>query len=234
MRVGSRRIHVRLRHAVLAATGVAAAAAASAEERQWYAGAAVESASITVLRGNDVFSGDWDFGPSSSGYGVHGGLRLLKHLAVEGGVQRIRNVSWTEDVTAIPGVAGFYTSQVAFDAALDQVLVVGLLPFARIWEGYVKGGVGHYRFDGEQTLTALTGGPSPTRPVSKHGTSFPITFGVSVALAPSWRLAIEVSSITVDESFLGIPGGNSASLGGWLIGADYRFGRKSSDSVAAR
>ena len=234
MRVFSYRASVCLRHAVFAATWVAAAAAASAEERQWYAGAAVESQSITVLRGNDVFSGDWDFGSSSSGYSVHGGLRLLKHVAVEGMVRRVRNVKWTEDVTAIPGVPGLYSSRVEFDAALDQVLVVGMLPFAKIWEGYIKGGVGHYGFDGEQTLTGLTGGPSVTRPVSKHGSNFPLAVGVSVAVAPSWHLAIEVSSITIDESFLGIPGGNSASLGGWSIGAEYRFGRKSSGSEALR
>ena len=189
---------------------------------------------ITVLRGDDVFSGDWEFGPSSSGYSVRGGLRLMKYLGIEGGVQRIRNVKWTEPFSAVPGVPGFFESQVAFDATAEQIVVVGILPFARIWEGYIKGGIGSYRFDGQQALSSLTGGPPLTRPVSTHGANLPLAVGVSVAIGRSWHLALEISSMEIDESFLGISSNDSASLGGWSLGAEYRFGRKVSNGDAQR
>lgn len=231
------RLSGRLRRAASAATLVAAvstASGASAAEKQWYAGAAVDIASITVLRGDDVFSGYYDYGPSSSGYSIHGGLRLSRHLAVEAGFQRLRNVRWTEPFATVADVSGLYTSQVAFDSALDQICVVGVFPIGRIWEAYIKGGVGSSRFSGQQTLTDLTGVASLTRPVSLHETSVPLGAGFKVAVGKSWRLGVEISSVDIKESFLGVSSSDSASLGAWSIGAEYRFGEHRSNGEGSR
>jgi hypothetical protein len=225
----------RLRHAALAATLLAAAStgsAASGAERQWYAGVTVDRASISVLRGDDVFSGYYDYGPYSSGYSLRGGLRLSRHLAVEAGFQRLGGVKWTEPYASVAGVSGLYDSQTTFDSAIDEICVVGTLPIGKIWELYLKGGVASYRFSGEQTLTDLTGAASVTRPVSLHGNAIPIAGGVKVAVGKSWNLGLELSAIEIKESFLGITNNDSASLGGWSIGAERRFGghRGSSDT----
>jgi len=208
-----------LRRAALAAAAVAVSSAAWAEPKEWYVGAATESVSISVLRGNDVFSGNYDYGPHSSGYSVHGGVRLRKYLGIDVGARRVSDVKWTEPF----GISGLYESHTTFDAAIDQICVVGLLPIGERWEVYIKGGVGSYRLDGEQTFTDLTGA-SLTGPVAMHGTDIPIAGGVTLAVGKNWHLALELSSVTIKESFIGVSSNDSASLGGWSLGADYRFG----------
>jgi hypothetical protein len=152
---------------------------------------------------------------------------VLKHIGVEAGIQRIQDLGLTEPLSmSVRGLVGQY----AFDARLERIVVVGMWPFANIWEAYVKGGVGSYRFDGHQTLTDSTGAQVATRPLDERRTNLPIALGVSAGVGPSWHIVLDLSSISVDKSILGLSGDESASLGGWSIGAEYRFGRRSSGS----
>jgi hypothetical protein len=203
----------------------------AAEKPQWYAAAALESQQISIMHGNDPFSDNYEFGPRGSGYSVRGGLRVLKHLGVEAGIQRIQNVEVTEPLSmSVRGLVG----HLELDAQLERIVVVGMWPFARIWEAFLKGGVGSYRLDGQQALTDPAGAPVLTRPVSQRHTDLPIALGVSAAVGPSWHVVLELSSIEVEKSLLGLSGDDSASLGGWAIGAEYRFGHGSSGSDTGR
>jgi hypothetical protein len=203
----------------------------AAEKPQWYAAAAFESQQISIMHGKDPFSDNYEFGPRGSGYGARGGLRMLKHLGVEAGIQRIQDVELTEPLSmSVRGLVGHLT----FDAQLERLVVVGMWPFARVWEAYLKGGVGSYRFEGQQALTDPAGAPVLTRPVSQRHTDLPIALGVSAAVGPSWHVVLELSGIEVEKSILGLSGDNSASLGGWSIGAEYRFGHGSGGSDIGR
>jgi hypothetical protein len=206
---------------------VVTATAASAEEGGWYAGVAVDRSSISVLHGANMYYAPWESGPSSSGYTLRGGLRVNKHVAVELGFQQKRDLKWTEPFATVSDVPGLFDSHVAFDAAVQQVSALGVWPFARVWEAYVKGGLASYRFTGEQTLTDVISGTALlSRAVSTSGHNYVLGFGVGATFGQNWHASIDVSGFDFDESFLGAAGAH-ASLGSWSLGLEYRVGRRS-------
>src|SRR5262245_42912868 len=104
-----------LRNALVAIAALGAAAAAPAQHNRWFVGANLDSASLTVARGDpDPFgNGYWEFGPSTTGYTVRGGLRVNRYFALEGAWQRRSDLSWSEPFATVAGVPpGLYDSSV--------------------------------------------------------------------------------------------------------------------------
>jgi hypothetical protein len=202
------------------------AAAASAGDREWYLGAKIDSTSVTVtIDCPSAYYCDYRTGQTETGYELRGGLRLGPHLAVDFGYQRASGLKFTEPSTTFADLPGIYDSQVVFDASVAHASVTGIMPFYEIFEVYGRGGVGLYGLSGEQSLTDVTGGPSLSRSVSKHGTGFSLGFGVGATVAKSWHLSLESESVFIAQSFLGVTGAESASLDTIALGVERRFGR---------
>jgi hypothetical protein len=216
-----------LYNAVVAVGLVVIATAASAEEGAWYAGMMADSSSVSVLHGANLYVAPWESGPGSSGYTLRGGRRVNKHIAVELGFRQTANLEWTEPFATVSGLPGVYESEVSFDATVQQLSVLGVWPFARVWEAYVKGGFASYRFTGTQTLTDVLGGAAPlSRSVSTSSHNYGFGFGVGATFKQNWHASMEVSSFNIDESFVGATGAHAA-LDTWSVGLEYRFGRRS-------
>ena len=85
---------------------------------------------------------DGDYGATGSGYGVRGGLRVNRHLAVELAAARRNGMDWTEP----PGDSNPYTSHVAFDGKFNEICALGIVPFLKVWDVYARGGISPYRW----------------------------------------------------------------------------------------
>ena len=219
-----RRPRVVRRLAAIAAA-VLVTATASAQEEKWYAGATVDNARIGVARHGDAFS--FDFGSSAFGYSVRGGLRLTKHIGVDFALQHTSDLEWTEPLANVSGVPGLYDNHVAFDTNDAQVSGVGILPFAKIWEGFVRFGIDFQRHSGQQVLTTPSGGTLLTRPISGDDITYVTGVGVGVTLGDGWHLSLEFQQLGLDESIIGV---NSDNAIGWVsntaFGVERRFGRR--------
>ena len=228
MQAASHRRSMRfVRHAVIfAATLLGVAAAASAEERGWYLGMMLDNTAVDVTRGDCSYSYcDTETGPSEAGYALRGGLRLNRHLAVDFALRRNSGVQWTESFASVPGVPGMYESRVVFDANIAQAAVVGILPFGRVFEGFVRGGIESYQLSGKQSLTDQTGGPSLSRPVSDHGVRLLLGLGVGATVAKTWHVSLEYQTVTIDHTFVGVASGDDVWLDTIGFGIERRFGR---------
>ena len=199
---------------------------ASAQEAKWYAGATLDNARISVARTGDAFS--YDVGSSAFGYAVRGGLRLTKHIGVDFALQHTSDLEWTEPLASVAGVPGLYDSHVVFDTDDAQVSGVGILPFARIWEGFLRFGVDFQRQSGRQLLTTPLGGALLTRSVSGNEITYVTGVGIGVTVANDWHLQVEFQSLGLDESILGIAdsGESFAWVTNFAFGVERRFGRR--------
>jgi hypothetical protein len=196
---------------------------ASAQEAKWYAGAMLEDARIGVARSGDPFS--YEVGSGAFAYALRGGLRLTKHIGVDFALQHTSDLKWTEPSVNVPGV-GLYNSSVAFDTNDAQISGVGILPFAKIWEGFVRFGIDFNRHSGQQLLTNPFGGATFTRAISGNDITYVNGVGVGVTLAEVWHLKLEFASLGLDESIIGVDDDQAfAWVSTMAFGVERRFGR---------
>ena len=221
------RVRIARRLAVIAAMLVGGTA--SAQEAKWYVGAQVDTARVSVARGGDAFS--YDLGSSAFAYGLRGGLRLTKHIGVDFALQHTSDLEWTEPLANVSGVPGLYDNHVTFDTDDAQVSGVGVLPFARIWEGFLRVGVDFQRHSGQQVLTNPLGGTLLTRPISGNDVTYVVSVGIGVTVGHGWHLSLETQSLGLDDSIVGADDEDTfAWVGNIAFGVERRFGRSRADT----
>jgi len=204
---------------------------ASAQEA-WYTGVALDNARISVARTGDAFS--YDLGSSAFGYAFRGGVRITKHIGVDFALQHTSDLEWTESLASVSGVPGLYDDHVSFDTNDLQVSGVGILPFAKIWEGFVRLGVDFQRHSGQQVLTNPFGGTLLRRSISGDDITYVTGVGIGVTVGHDWHLRLEFQSLGLDESILGVSdnGDAFAWVSNLAFGVERRFGRSRADARA--
>jgi len=204
---------------------------ASAQEA-WYTGIALDNARISVARTGDAFS--YDLGSSAFGYAFRGGLRITKHIGVDFALQHTSELEWTESLASVSGVPGLYDNHVTFDTNDLQVSGVGVLPFAKIWEGFLRVGLDFQRHSGQQVLTNPFGGALLTRSISGDDLTYVTGVGIGVTVGHDWHLQLEFQSLGLDESIIGVNDNGDAFA--WVtnvaFGVERRFGRSRADASA--
>jgi len=197
---------------------------ASAQEA-WYTGVTLDNARISVARTGDAFS--YDLGSSAFGYALRGGLRITKHIGVDFALQHTSDLEWTESLASVPGVPGLYDNHVTFDTNDLQFSGVGILPFAKIWEGFLRVGVDFQRHSGQQQLTNPLGGTLLTRSISGDDITYVTGVGIGVTVGDDWHLQLEFQSLGLDESTIGVSdhGDAFAWVTNLAFGVERRFGR---------
>jgi hypothetical protein len=219
----SRRAATRLRGALtLGAACAATCPAQAAEPLEWYAGLSRTDNHVEVWR-----SYAWEQGAVRDGIGFRGGVRLREHLALEFGVLHTSDLEWHECCLSALNSLTFYDTRTSFDLLAEQVSVLGVWRFARIWDVFVKGGLVHYHADGAQTLfDGVSSAALQTRQISKSASDGAIGFGVGVDVGPNWHIRTEWQTFTVANDFLSVQYGDWSTLDTLALGVDYRFGRR--------
>jgi hypothetical protein len=206
--------------AALVSVGVAAQPEPPQEISGFYAGAGVGSTEPASYN-NDYWYSDVESGSSATSATLFAGYRVNRYVAVEAAYLDAGDVGWRESLVYVPDFLGVYNTDIDLDVSATQVSVSGILPFANIWEGYLRGGVAFWEADGTQQFTPSFGGPVVRRSVSDSGSGFLFGIGGRVRLLP--QLPQLGSGLDVDEDLFAIDD-DSGTMDTFLLALQYRFG----------
>jgi hypothetical protein len=204
------------------AIGAILGTAHAAEPVQWYAGLSHANAHVEVWRGFG-----WEQAGVRDSLAVRGGVRLRKHLALELGLLSADDLEWHEYYAPISGLPHTYDAVATFDTSSQRLSVLGILPFGRIWEGFVGGGLVRYRVSGSLALRdAWNDAQLAPRSISRRGHDSSFGFGVSASVKQAWRIRVEFQTFGLATDFLAVPEGDWPTLDTFEVGVDYRFHRR--------
>lgn len=168
--------------------------------RGWYLGGGLAVNNVFTNEDNGLY-GSSERGDSDTGFIVNGGYRFNRYFAAEfgyldGGSPRF------ESISVVPDEPGPVFTDVVQQTEAWQASIVGILPFARIWEIYAKGGVAFWDATAQQVLTPLTGPPSTERQVDRDGTDFLVGIGFGVSIRKHLHLRFEAQAFRTDDDLL--------------------------------
>ncbi len=205
------------------AAGAAAQSEPPAELRGFYAGAGVGS-SEPVSFEDDYWYSDTESGDSATSTLAFAGYRFNPYVAVETSYLDAQDTGWSGSLVYVPDLLDFYNTDADLDFSASQLAVIGILPFARIWEVYLRGGLAFWDADGEQRLTPSFGGAAVNRVVDDSGTGLLVGLGGGVTLPGNFHLRLELQVFDIDEDVLAAADADGATLDTFVLDLQYRFG----------
>jgi Outer membrane protein beta-barrel domain len=224
--MGSRSRLLRVASFVAACIG---ANASAGSETGFYFGAGAGGSNVSVTDWNNNGHNDccdyyYQDGDGDTAFVGHVGYRFLPYLAVEVGYLDSGNPRWNENGVFIGELGDFFNLSVDLKKLeATQVSVLGILPFASIWEAYVRGGVAYWSADADQTAIGTFNGALFRRSVNKSDAGFLFGVGIGATPLPHWHFRVEVQTYSIDQDLLG--GYGDASVDSALFEAEYRFGK---------
>lgn len=191
-----------------------------------YVGAGLSSANVSVSYGTYYgwCCGYWDYeaGEEDTGYGIHAGYRVNRYFAVEAVYLEAGSLGWQESFVYVPDLNGIYNNDVQLDYSAGELLASGVLPFAKRWELYLKGGIAFWEAQSRQRLFDVVTGETIARTVDGDDQDFVFAIGLGVSFARAWHLRMEFSSIMLDETLLNADDGD-ATVDVLTLEMQYRF-----------
>ena len=189
-----------------------------------YVGVGIGASNVSVYD-SDSYHGDccdynYESGDADTSFSAHVGYRFLPYLAVEAGYLDAGKPSWHENFVYIPSLGDVFDNYVDAKMEAAQLSGLAILPFARIWEAYVKVGAAYWWADADQTAISPFNGASFRRTVHDDDAGFLAGFGIAISPAPHWNLRIEAQTYAIDEHVLNAHG--DASLGSVLFEVQFR------------
>lgn len=193
--------------------------------RGFYAGAGIGDAEPTGWEDDDdyYYFSDSESGDSDTSLSVFAGYRFNRYLAAEVGWFDGGTMGWDQALVYVPDLLDVYNTDVDLEVTSVNASVLGILPFAGIWEGYLRGGVAFYDGSADQRLTPSFGGATIERSVDDSGTDLLFGIGIGVTLFGRAHLRLEYQSFLIDEDLLA-GGVDSTSVDTILLDVQYRFG----------
>jgi hypothetical protein len=219
----------RIRATLIVLLSAALCGEAHAADSGFYVGAGGGGSNVSVSDWNNDDHDDccdyyYQDGDADSAFSAHVGYRFLPYLAVEVGYLDSGEPEWNENAVFIGELGDFFNLSVDFKKLeATQVSVLGILPFATIWEAYVRGGAAFWTADADQTAIGTFNPALFRRSLNKNDTGYLFGIGLGVTPLPHWHLRLEVQTYSVDQDLLG--GYGDASVESALFEAEYRFGR---------
>lgn len=188
----------------------------------FYAGGSIGGSDVSVAS-DDGFFPSYLTGEEDSASELHFGYRVRRHLGAEFGYFEA-GPAWERFVYPSQFNEVFrYAAEL--DVRVTQLSVVGILPFARLWEAYAKGGIAFSQADADQALTRMSDGAAlATGRLDRSHTGPVIGFGVGASPTPAWHVRLEIQSFEVDGELLSVA--NPTSIDTWLLSFQYSFGAK--------
>jgi hypothetical protein len=211
---------------VQVAIGIAAMLGA---QRAWaesplgfYAGGSIGGSDVSVASDDGFFQSSLT-GEEDSVSELHFGYRVRRHLGAEFGYFEA-GPAWERFVYP-PQFNEVYRYAAQLDVGVTQLTVVGVLPFARLWEAFAKGGVAFSQADADQTLTRMSDGATlATGRVDRSHAGPIVGLGVGASPTPAWHVRLEMQSFEVEGELLSVA--SPTSIDTWLLSFQYSFGAK--------
>lgn len=205
------------------AAGAQWAPAESAQSVQgFYAGAGVGDAEPTSWD-NDYWYSDVESGDGDTSLSVFAGYRFNRYLAAEVGWFDAGSMGWDQSLVYVPDLLDVYNTDVDLEVTTLNATVIGILPFARIWEAYIRGGAAFYDASADQRLTPSFGGVTVERSVDDSGADFLFGIGIGLTLFERAHVRLEFQSFFIDEDLIAVEE-DTASVDTFLLDVQYRFG----------
>jgi len=201
--------------------------AADETPRGFYLGAGIGSSSPSSFEGSGWYYWDTETGDSEASVIVFGGYRLNRYVAFELGYIDAEDTGFSDTLVFVPELLDIYNTDIDLDVSAAQLSVLGILPFAQIWEVYLRGGLAFWDAEAEQRLTPSFGGAPVSRNVDDDGTGILIGLGVGVTLFERFHVRLEYQTFEIEEDLLADADLDGASLDTLLLDLQYRFGRGS-------
>jgi hypothetical protein len=219
-----------LRVALLFGGAVVALQAFAANEPGFYVGAGVGSSNVSVTDWNDNNHNNnccndnyyYQEGDSDTAVSAHVGYRFMPYVAVEVGYVDSGQPQWNENGVYIGELGDFFNLSVDLKKLEStQVSALGILPFASIFEAYLRLGAAYWSADADQVAIGTFSGALFRRSVNKDDVGFLFGVGIGATPIPHWHFRIEVQTYSIDKDLLG--GYGNASTDTVLAEAEYRF-----------
>ena len=191
----------------------------------WYTGVAAGSSHIEVYRGGWLGLGWWEKGPSEAASLVFGGYRLNEHLAFDLSYLRAGDLAWHEQGAAVTGLPGIYDTTTVMGTSAFQLSALGILPFARIWEVYLRGGASWYSVEAIHQAIDYYDGQEFHRSVAADDAGILLGLGIGATLSEHWHVWVEYQTFDIYPELINVDERDSATVDTMILGVDYRFGR---------
>ena len=190
----------------------------------FYAGAGAGAAEPTSWD-NDYWYSDVESGDSDTSFSVFAGYRFNRYLAAEVGWFDAGTMGWNQSLVYVPDLLDVYNTDVDLEVTAVNATVIGILPFARIWEAYIRGGAAFYDASADQRLTPSFGGATVERSVDDSGADLLFGIGIGLTLFDRAHVRLEFQSFFIDEDLIAAEA-DTASVDTFLLDVQYRFGRE--------
>jgi len=214
---------------VCCACVVVVASAATAATSGFYVGGGAGSANTSIEEGNYCYyyyancdGFDYSTGDEDTAFTVHGGFRFGPHFAVEVGYLNAGAPEWSEGFVYLPELDDVFDNFVELNLEAAQLCIVGILPFANVWEVYAKAGVSYWWADADQLLVRTIDGEPIERRVDDEDADLLIGIGVGFSFTPRWHLRAEFQSFGIESDLLNAD--DDASLDTILVELQFRPG----------
>lgn len=207
---------------ILAYSGASAQLADAGTTRGFYGGVGFGDAEPTSWD-NDYWYSDVDSGDGDTSLSVFAGYRFNRYLAAEVGWFDAGTMGWDQSLVYVPDLLDVYNTDVDLEVTAVNATVLGILPFARVWEAYIRGGAAFYDADADQRLTPSFGGATVERSVDDSGADLLFGIGIGVTLFQRAHVRLEFQSFFIDEDLIAVED-DTASVDTLLLDVQYRFG----------
>lgn len=207
---------------ILAHSGASAQLADAGTTRGFYGGVGFGDAEPTSWD-NDYWYSDVDSGDGDTSLSVFAGYRFNRYLAAEVGWFDAGTMGWDQSLVYVPDLLDVYNTDVDLEVTAVNATVLGILPFARVWEAYIRGGAAFYDADADQRLTPSFGGATVERSVDDSGADLLFGIGIGVTLFQRAHVRLEFQSFFIDEDLIAVED-DTASVDTLLLDVQYRFG----------
>ncbi|MCX7064628.1 MAG: outer membrane beta-barrel protein [Proteobacteria bacterium] len=215
--------------ALLVIAVLAAASSATAADAQgFYFGGGVGSTWLSVYDNNNndccyyYYDNNYNSETSDSfaSFTAFAGYRFGSFVAAEVGYFYADNPEWNEYSTYIGELDDVFDSFVQLDYESVQISVLGILPFADIWEAYLRGGASFSKVQGDRNLVRVFDGALFEGTIDNDDTEFLFGIGVGVNLTPSLHVRLEFNTVPIDNNIINANG--DASIDSVKIEAVFR------------
>ncbi|MBT8442209.1 MAG: porin family protein [Gammaproteobacteria bacterium] len=218
-----------MRWVALLLTALAVPLAAVGEEatlRGWYVGGGPALNNVFTNEDSDYGYGSSERGSSDTGFIFNGGYRFNRYLAIEAGYLDGAEPRF-QSISIAPGGNVLYETDITQKTEAIEASVVGIFPFLKIWEIYVKGGIAAWDASARQRLMPLPGfgAPAIEQTVARDGVDLLVGVGFGVTVWRNLHLRFEVQAFRTDDALLFVEGdGREARFDSFTAEVHWRFG----------
>jgi len=186
---------------------VSAVASTAADEADgagpWYLGAgfALTDLSAGSYGGRSQAGDSTDF---DTGLVVTGGYQFTPYIAAELGYVDGGEPTFNSTLDFPCTAPELCVIDVEQNTTALTATVVGMLPFAEVWDVYARGGSAFWDATAQQVFSSPSSNTTRIERVDADGTSLFVGLGVGYSPGPQFRLRLDYSFFDTDDALLGV------------------------------